>query len=116
MKAVFADSFYYLAIVNADDAAHEKAVRLSEGLRGSIVTTAWVLTEVADALAAPGQRSSFLALLDTLRSDPEVTILPPDEELFEAGIDRTHVGRTRSGLLRTAFRSGPWSTWGWMKR
>jgi len=87
MKAVFADSFYYLAIVNADDAAHKKAVKLSEELRGPIVTTAWVLTEVADALAAPAQRSSFLALLDTLRTDPEVTILPPDEELFEAGID-----------------------------
>jgi predicted nucleic acid-binding protein len=87
MKAVFADSFYYLALVNANDAAHDRAVRLSETLTGSVVTTAWVLTEVADALTAPDERPGFLRLLATLRDDPEVTIVPPDEELFEAGID-----------------------------
>ena len=86
MTAVFADSFYYLAVMNADDAAHERAVRVSDSLGGPVVTTAWVLTEVADALAAPGQRSGFLALLEALRSDPEVSIVPPNEDLFEAGI------------------------------
>ena len=86
MTAVFADSFYYLAVMNADDAAHERAVRVSDSLGGPVVTTAWVLTEVADALAAPGQRSGFLALLEALRGDPEVSIVPPNEDLFEAGI------------------------------
>jgi len=86
MTAVFADSFYYLAVMNADDAAHERAVRVSDSLGGPVVTTAWVLTEVADALAAPGQRSGFLALLEALRVDPEVSIVPPNEDLFEAGI------------------------------
>ncbi len=87
MKPVFADSFYYLAVINADDAAHDRAVRLSDSLGGLVVTTAWVLTEVADALAAPEQRPGFLALLQTLRDDPEVTIVPPDERVFEAGIE-----------------------------
>ncbi len=87
MNAVFADSFYYFAVMNSDDAAHDRAVKLSEKLGASIVTTAWVLTEVADALAAPAQRPGFLALLATLRGDPEVTIVPPHEEVFEAGID-----------------------------
>jgi hypothetical protein len=86
MTAVFADSFYYLAVMNADDVAHERAVRVSDSLGGPVVTTAWVLTEVADALAAPGQRSGFLALLEALRGDPEVSIVPPNEDLFEAGI------------------------------
>jgi hypothetical protein len=86
MTAVFADSFYYLAVMNADDVAHERAVRVSDSLGGPVVTTAWVPTEVADALAAPGQRSGFLALLEALRSDPEVSIVPPNEDLFEAGI------------------------------
>lgn len=87
MKTVFADTFYYLAVLNPDDAAHERAVRLSEVIEGPVVTTAWVLTEVADALAAPTQRPGFMSLLTTLRDDPEVTIVPPHEELFEAGID-----------------------------
>ena len=87
MKPVFADSFYYLAIMNPDDGAHGQAARLSAELTGSVVTTAWVLTEVGDALAAPAHRSGFLTLLASLRQDPEVTVIGPSEELFEAGID-----------------------------
>ena len=51
------------------------------------MTTAWVLAEVADALAAPDSRSLFLALYDRLRGNPNVTIVPPTLELFEQGID-----------------------------
>lgn len=87
MKSVFADTFFYLAIINADDAAHVRAVRLSDAFDGPVLTTAWVLTEVADALAAPDRRTDFLTLLETLRADPEVTIVPPDERIFAAGIE-----------------------------
>ncbi len=51
MKARFADTFYYIAALNPNDAAHERTVELRRSLRGGIVTTAWVLTEVANALA-----------------------------------------------------------------
>jgi len=64
----FADTFNYLALVSEDDAAHARAVELSRVRGGRVVTTAWVLTEVADALAAPAQRRKFLALLDLLRA------------------------------------------------
>lgn len=86
MKALFADSFYYLAILNADDAAHQLAVDFSEKQRGPVATTVWVLTEVADPLSAPGQRGGFVRFLDALRGDAEVTIIPPGPELFEAGL------------------------------
>lgn len=85
MKQIFADSFYYLAILNQNDAAHRRAVSISETIAGRVVTTAWVLTEVADALAAPAQRPGFTTLLATLHSDPEVTIVPAKQSLFEAG-------------------------------
>jgi len=52
-----------------------------------IVTTAWVLTEAADALAAAAQRGAFLALLKSLRADPTLTILPPTQDLFDRGLD-----------------------------
>ncbi len=87
MKHLFADSFYYLAILNPDDGAHVRATRLSGLIEGQVLTTAWVLTEVADALASPVQRPVFLRLLEALHADPEVTILPPDKGTFEAGID-----------------------------
>lgn len=87
MKTVFADTFIYLAIVNPADAYHQQAVALSRALKCRTLTTAWVLTEVADALAAPRQRSVFLTLHESLRNDRNVTVLPPDEDLFDRGLD-----------------------------
>jgi predicted nucleic acid-binding protein len=54
MKTCFADTYFYLALLNPDDEAHEAAVALNRELTTPMVTTAWVLTEVGDALAAPG--------------------------------------------------------------
>jgi predicted nucleic acid-binding protein len=51
------------------------------------VTTAWVLTEVANALSASHLRSGFLSLLDDLQSDDEVSIVAPEPETFAQGID-----------------------------
>jgi uncharacterized protein len=87
MNAVFADAFYYLAIVNRADESHSKAIAISRQMAGTVVTTAWVLTEVADALAAPEQRHVFLVLLESLRRDSSVTIVPPSQPLFQQGTD-----------------------------
>lgn len=86
MNLVFADTFYFLALLHRDDAAHHRARILSEELTDPMLTTAWVLTEVADALAAPNLRQVFLRLLGTLRADPNCTITPPTETLFEQGL------------------------------
>lgn len=86
MKTVFADTFYYLALVNADDAQHEQAAGYTAAYQGRIVTTSWVLTEVADALARPATRAAFSQVLSQLRADPDVSILPPTLEQFDDGI------------------------------
>jgi len=83
---VFADSFYYLALMNPDDENHQRALEISESLWQPIVTTIWVLTEVGDAHAEPALRPNFLNLLRLLRADATCTILPPSPELFEAGV------------------------------
>lgn len=54
MNLLFADTYYFLAILNKDDTAHSRAVALSETLRNPIVTSVWVLTEIGDALSAQG--------------------------------------------------------------
>jgi uncharacterized protein len=87
MNAAFVDTYYYLALLSESDADHEKALRLSRTLPGRTVTTAWVLAEVADALAAPELRALFLSLYNSLCSNPNVRIVPPTEELFEQGIE-----------------------------
>ena len=85
MIPLFADTFYFLAPVHADDTAHERALRLAKARTDAIITTVWVLTEVADALAAPSMRATFPRLLASLCADPACTIVPPSSDLFERG-------------------------------
>lgn len=48
MNTVFADTFYFIAIINPKDAAHQAATEFSKRYRASLVSTAWVLTELAE--------------------------------------------------------------------
>jgi uncharacterized protein len=51
------------------------------------VTTAWVLTELANSLSKQEHRNRFLQTLRKLRSNPTVVIIGPESGLFEAEID-----------------------------
>ena len=51
-----------------------------------MVTTAWIVTELANALAKGANRQSFASLLEDLRSDERVQIIPADSRLFESGL------------------------------
>jgi predicted nucleic acid-binding protein len=87
MKHVFADTFYYLALLNPGGDDHEAAVSYTAQFSGRIVTTAWVITELANALARARNRALFLELLRDLQNDPRVTIFPPEPARFQRGID-----------------------------
>ena len=86
MKVTFADSAYFLALLNARDQYHDRAKRASAGLQGQILTTTWVLTEVADAFSKPGQRDTAAAFLEDLLADPGVIVVPPSLDLFKRGL------------------------------
>ena len=100
MKPLFADTFYFLALLHLDDGAHARALSLSETRVDPFLTTAWVLTEVADALATPGMRESFPRLLAALRADPACTIVPPTQTLFDQGVE-LYSGRLDKGWSLT---------------
>jgi predicted nucleic acid-binding protein len=85
MSAVFADTFFFLAILNPSDPAHAETSELSRSLRRPRITTAWVLTEVGDALARDN-RTAFLDLLKLLRDNPLIRVIGPSRELFDAGV------------------------------
>jgi predicted nucleic acid-binding protein len=86
MKIVFADTFYYLALLNPGDNRHQQALACTATLGGRMLTTSWVVMELGDALASPSTRSAFLQTLGQLRSDPAVTVLPPESASFEEGL------------------------------
>src|SRR6266851_3871275 len=83
---VFADSHYHLALFNRQDPAHVRAVEFSRTFRGKMVTTAWVLTEVADGMAGPYDRDVFVRFFDELRIDTDVKFIAASSELFDEGI------------------------------
>ena len=87
MKTVFADSFYFFALVNDRDSALQRALAFLQSYNGRLLTTVWVLTELGDGLASPANPNSFLATLNHLKTEPNVTMVGCSNQLLEAGID-----------------------------
>lgn len=85
MKSVFADTLYFIAILNANDAAHSRALAFSNSHDLRLLTTAFVLIELADGLSRSAQRQSLGRLVEALLADPDSTIVPADQRLFEEG-------------------------------
>lgn len=86
MTRVFADTYYYLAIINQRDQGHAKAIEISSQSDLTVVTTEWILLEIGDAMSDPRQRPRFLALLDVICEDEQTAILPVSHTAFENGI------------------------------
>ena len=99
MNQTFADTFYYLALLNPSDAAHERALAVTADRQEVLVTTRWVLTEVGDAMAAPAYRLRFVNLIRTIDSDPGTIVVPFSDQLFLEGVDRFSQRRDKAWSL-----------------
>ncbi len=87
MTGTFADSFYFLALLNPKDRAHRHALQFTTIASMCLLTTEYVLLEVADAFAAPQDRPRFLHLMQMLRESPDAAVVPGSAELFARGVD-----------------------------
>ena len=87
MNAVFADTFYFLALLDERDSGHIPAVAASKISR-PIVTTEFILLEIADGCAHAEDHDDFLALLEGMRNNPRFTIVPLSSTLLEQGIEQ----------------------------
>jgi predicted nucleic acid-binding protein len=87
MQAWFADTYFFLALRNPKDEGHPKALEAAAKLAPrKLVTTTWVLTEVADALAKPANRAGFSQLLAMLTGNPHAIFVPPTQTLFDEAV------------------------------
>ena len=84
---IFADTYYYLAILNDREQGHHKAVELSKNLRGRVLTTEWIIAELGDACSEIERRPRFLAVLDIMKSDQDLQILPATSAGLDTGIE-----------------------------
>jgi predicted nucleic acid-binding protein len=84
-RAVFIDTSYLLAIVDAQDALHARALALSERLakqKAALRTTHAVLLEVGNTLSKPHLRPFAARILDGVANDPAVSITPVAAVLY----------------------------------
>jgi predicted nucleic acid-binding protein len=87
LPAPFADTGYFLALVNPRDALHSSARSWCGALDQPIVTTSWVVQELADGLCAPATRATFVRIFASMEADPETTIIPFEAALGRRGLD-----------------------------
>jgi predicted nucleic acid-binding protein len=96
LNPVFLDTAYICALVNTRDEWHQAALAWERHLAQSharLVTTEFVLVEIADALAKVRFRSHASRLISILRNSPLVDVVPVSSNLF---MDALHVYETRT--------------------
>jgi len=83
----FVDTFALIAWLNPQDDAHAQVVAYLDQFTGRLLTTEWVLIELADALSASASRSTVVAFLQAVRSDPQFEIVEYSQAAYQAGFD-----------------------------
>ena len=86
MRRCFADSFFFFAWWNRRDLAHLRVEDFLKSFDGLVVTTSWVLMEVADGLASSPARRKLRRAFEDLKRDPGVLIIEANESLGERGL------------------------------
>jgi predicted nucleic acid-binding protein len=87
MTTVFADTYYFLALLNSCESHHVKAAETSRNPRLRFLTTEWVLAEFGDAYSHPKDRPDFVAMYRSLHKHRQFRIVPADTQLFQRGVD-----------------------------
>lgn len=87
MNTVFVDTAAWIALFNEHDALHNQASRLKLKLnaeRAWLLTTDFVLLEVADALCAARVRRRTITNLNAVRRSPTTVVVPFSQVLLDA--------------------------------
>jgi predicted nucleic acid-binding protein len=87
VKRGFADTHFFIALLNSRDEAHARAMQVEKGPTLHLVTTRWVLAEFADAMASPAHRIRAAMFLKLVKANPRLTVLDQSDALFEQGCD-----------------------------
>jgi uncharacterized protein len=87
---IFLDTAYVNALVNTRDQWHDAAVQWQRKLSADkrrLVTTEFVLVEIADGLAAVKFRGQAVQVIATLQASSLVEIIPASSQLFTAALE-----------------------------
>ncbi|MBI4579675.1 MAG: type II toxin-antitoxin system VapC family toxin [Planctomycetes bacterium] len=99
MTPCFADTFFFLALLNARDREHHDNARAANQVDRPVVTTYWVLLELADHLCDADNRHLFGEVLDALRRDTRYEVIPADARLLDEAIELYRAREDKDGSL-----------------
>lgn len=88
MAKVFVDTAAWIALINVDDIFHEQAKCVRANLQQQkchLVTTDFILLEVADALVSPKIRPQTIRFINRLKNLIGLQIIPLSQSLFDEG-------------------------------
>jgi uncharacterized protein len=89
MTLLFADTGYWIALLDPQDSLNERAKGLSrEYSQATVMTSEMVLTEVLNHFSKRGRglRIAAVMLLNSLRDSRSVEVLPQTPELFQQAL------------------------------
>lgn len=88
MRRLFADTHFYIALLNRGDESHQAARDFYQTEDfGPIITTAWVLIELADGMANERSREGCAKFIEYLRQDEETVIIEANSGVYWRGFD-----------------------------
>ena len=90
MKALFADTSFFVAFLHADDVDHDVAHEYMANHQGEIVTSDWVLVELGNFLSRRARRTHFQPFVADLSADPRFVIIGAGRDDFESGLKLYH--------------------------
>jgi len=91
MERVFADTGYWIALLNPRDALHQKATTSSRKYAPSrIVTSEMVLVEFLNSFSdfGPRVRQAAARAVTSLRDNSHIVVKPQTSQLFEKAVKR----------------------------
>ena len=86
MIRAFADTSYFVALLSQKDRYHEKVHRLNQEIDFRIVTSNWVIVELANSFRHPRNRRDVADLIEALLLDSEVEVVSSEGTDMRQGL------------------------------
>jgi predicted nucleic acid-binding protein len=100
MKQIFADTSYWIGLVNPRDQIHQKVIKITQQLTSvRLLTTEMVLVEMLNSFSDSPFRRAVAGMVLKLRNDGNVRIVPQTSEQFESALRRYKQAADKSGSL-----------------
>jgi uncharacterized protein len=100
MKQIFADTSYWIGLVNPRDQIHQKVIKITQQLFSvRLVTTEMVLGELLNSFSDSPFRRTVAGMVLKLRNDRNLRIVPQTSEQFESALRRYKQAADKSWSL-----------------